>query len=92
MKDLIDAHRANIGQAGVKLAEAITLATTNYSADVAASEAALEVAIAKRLDAFNGVQPQQTSNGGFEMDKSTFGGSTYTEGTILKNGETTDEH
>jgi hypothetical protein len=58
VKDLIDNHRANIAKAGVALAEAISVATQDYSAAVAASEAALEVAIEQRVAAFNGARAE----------------------------------
>ena len=56
MQDLVDTHRANIARAGVALAEAIKTATDTYTAEVAMSEAALEVAMAARVAAFNGVR------------------------------------
>ena len=60
MRDLIDAHRANIAKAGVALAEAINEATTTYTLAVAASEAALELQIEKRVAQFHG-DPTTTS-------------------------------
>jgi hypothetical protein len=54
MRDIIDIHRSNIAKAGVELAEDIAAATLRYTATVAASEAALEVAIEQRVAAFNG--------------------------------------
>ena len=54
MRDLIDAHRANIAKAGLALAEAINEATTAYTLAVAASEAELEVMIERRVAQFHG--------------------------------------
>ena len=54
MHDLVDLHRAAIAQAGVALAEAIATATAEYSAAVAASEAALQVAMERRIAEFKG--------------------------------------
>lgn len=59
MNDLIDIHRANIAKAGVKLAERIAAATSDYSAEIAASEAELEVGIEARVNQFRGVTPVQ---------------------------------
>jgi len=55
MQDLVDTHRQNIAKAGLALAEAIKTATITYTSDVAASEAVLEVRMAARVAAFNGV-------------------------------------
>lgn len=57
MHDLIDKHRANIAKAGVKLAESITASTSAYSAEIAASEAELEVGIETRVQQFRGETP-----------------------------------
>lgn len=54
MRDLIDHHRDNIAKAGVALAQAISEATAEYSATVAASEGALAVAMERRVAAFHG--------------------------------------
>ena len=56
MHDLVDIHRTNIAKAGVTLAKAIAEATTAYSASVAASEAALQVAMTRRIEAFFGAE------------------------------------
>ena len=53
MQDLIDAHRANIAKAGVKLAEDIAAATGAYNAAIAASEAATAVALDRRMAALH---------------------------------------
>ena len=66
MRDLVDIHRANIAKAGVTLAERIASATSDYSAEVAASEAALIISMDRRLQAFNGellaIEDQRTAD------------------------------
>ena len=72
MEDIVDNHRVNVRKAGETLAAAIKAADEVYAkaldaarsehiAAIAASEIALDLLMEKRIDAFKGKKPSETS-------------------------------